>query len=130
MVGRSVSWVAKHPDQAIPNSVKARICLSQNGRCAAHPWERLRPGHFEFDHKLALCLGGAHAEANLRAICTDAHKVKSADDTKLRAKADRVRIKHLGLAKPKGRSFGNRSKKFNGEVSPTARARREQEIEG
>ena len=116
MTGRTVpTWTGETPDSAIPRLVKARIVMRQDGFCAAHPGEKLRPGHFDFDHELPLCLGGTHSEENIRAICKPAHKAKTAEDVSRKAKADRQRLAHLGLKKPKGRGFrGHR--KFNGEI--------------
>ena len=94
-------WSGKTDDSAIPRLVKARIVMRQNGFCAMHPGEKLRPGHFDFDHELPLCLGGAHSENNIRAICKEAHRAKTAQDVSRKAKADRQRAKHLGIAKPK-----------------------------
>ena len=116
MTGRTVpTWTGKTPDSAIPRTVKARICARQNGFCAAHPGEKLRPGHFDFDHELPLCLGGKHDEENIRAICKPAHKAKTAQDIGMKSKADRQRLAHLGLKKPKGRGF-TAWRKFDGSV--------------
>jgi 5-methylcytosine-specific restriction protein A len=124
LTGRSVpEWVGSTPDAKIPDKVKARIVLRQGGLCAI-TGQRLRPGHFDFDHELPLCLGGAHSEANLRAIVREAHKAKTVEDVKRKAKADRIRIKHLGLKS--GRGFGATCRKMDGSIGLTKRAQREQ----
>jgi len=109
------TWRGKTDDAAIPARVKLRVFERQNGRCAVHPWEKLRPGHFEYDHALALCLGGTHDELNIRAICTDAHKHKTKADVAIKAKIARQRAKHLGI-KPKKPGGFRGHRKFNGEI--------------
>lgn len=97
MTGRSVpEWVGKTPDQEIPKRVKLRVWERCGGKCAL-TGRKLRPGDaYDFDHIIPLTLGGAHAETNLQVVSRDAHKAKTASDVKARAKADRVRAKHLG----------------------------------
>lgn len=129
MTGRAINWVGKHPDAAVPALVKARICLRQSGLCAITK-VRLRPGHIEFDHKTPLSMGGAHDEANLQAITDEAHKVKTRAEAAPRAKADRIRAKHLGLKTP-GSRWPSKCRGFDGRVKPTKRALRAMEgIEG
>lgn len=96
--GRIVSeWVARHPDQAIPPKVKARIWIRCQGRCAL-TGVKLGPGvPHDFDHIKPLSMGGEHREANLQLVSRDAHRRKTAAEAPARAKADRIRAKHLGL---------------------------------
>jgi 5-methylcytosine-specific restriction protein A len=47
--------------------------------------------------------GGQHRESNLQAVYRPAHREKTAAENSAGAKADRTRLKHLGLHKPKGR---------------------------
>ena len=90
MTGRSVAeWVATHPDQAIPKTVKARIFRRYEGRCA--------PGTFDFDHEKPLSMGGVHSEMNLRPVLRTVHRQKTAEEAGPRAKADRTYLKHNGL---------------------------------
>lgn len=98
-------WVADHDDQAIPKRVKLRIFQRCAGKCAV-TGRRVLPGEFDFDHIVPLVLGGRHAENNLQVIWKPAHREKTAVDVASKAKADRIRAKHLGIAKPK-RPFGN-----------------------
>lgn len=89
-------WIGKADDQAIPPRVRLRIFDRCGGRCAV-TGEKLRPGHFQYDHIVALVNGGRHAESNLQTICTEAHKVKTRDDVAIKAKVARIRKKMLGL---------------------------------
>lgn len=96
--GRSVpEWIAKHPDQTIPGSVRSRVFLRFSGRCAECT-RKLRPGHYEMDHTIALTNGGGHRESNLRPLCLDpCHTDKTRADIKQKAKAERVFRKHFGV---------------------------------
>jgi 5-methylcytosine-specific restriction enzyme A len=113
-MSRSVpEWIADHDDQAIPPRVKVRIVERLNG-CCYKTGLKLRPGHFQFDHIIALANGGEHREFNIAPICTEAHKRKTLADVAAKSKIARVKAKHLGLAKPKRGFRGHR--KFNGEI--------------
>lgn len=110
-IGRSVpEWRGDHPDQAIPERVRLRIWQRCGGRCAL-TGKKLRPGDaYEFDHILALALGGEHREFNLQLVSSEAHKAKTRTDVAAKAKADRIAKKHLGLwpkakSKLSGRGF-------------------------
>lgn len=108
---RSVDeWVAAHDDQAIPKRVKLRIWEREGGRCAL-TGRKIMPGDaYDFEHRIALCNGGEHREGNICLALRAAHREKTADDVKLRAKTDRVRAKHIG-AWPKS-PFKIRSRGF------------------
>lgn len=126
MTGRTrPEWVGKTPDARIPNAVRARIWLRCEGRCALTGLKiDAAKQPYDFDHIKPLSMGGEHRETNLQLVLREAHRKKTTAEAGPRAKADRIRLKHLGL-KSKGRGFGNRSRKFDGTVSLTARARRE-----
>lgn len=113
--GRSVKeWIGKTPDTPVPPRVKLRVFEAYEGRCYLSG-VKIQPGMaWEVEHKLALCLGGENRETNLAPALKAPHRAKSADDVARKSKADRVRIKHLGL-KPKGRGFAG-WRKFNGEI--------------
>lgn len=116
---RSVpEWVASHPDQAIPASVKLRVWNRCDGKCAL-TGRRLRVGDaYDFDHIRPLSMGGQHAETNLQLVGKEAHKEKSSAETTVRAKADRTRAKHLGVW-PKGQKIRGRNsfqKRYQGET--------------
>ena len=89
-------WQGKTDDTAPPKLVKARLLLKHGGRCAL-TGHKFRPGDvIQFDHVLALGLGGENREANLAPVLAQAHAAKTADDTRAIRKADRVRLKHMG----------------------------------
>lgn len=91
-------WIADHDDKAIPPRVKLRIWERENGRCYL-TGKKIRPGDkFEYEHKIALSLGGEHRESNIFLALTAPHKIKSASDRRAKAKTDRTRQKHLGIA--------------------------------
>ena len=63
----------------------------------------------EFDHVYQLALGGPDTDDNLRPISPAAHKDKSRDDAKIRAKVRRLTGANKQKPKrrfPKGRGFG------------------------
>ena len=111
MTGRSVpEWYSDNPDAAIPARVRLRVFVAHGGRCALSG-RKIMPGDvWQVDHRIPLALGGAHAESNLQPVLSSAHKVKTADDVRAKAKAARIRAKHLGIHPPsrrplKGRPF-------------------------
>ena len=58
----------------------------------------------QFDHVIADSHGGEPSLDNCAAVCPDCHKTKSASyDTPVAAKIKRIRDKHLGIVRPKGR---------------------------
>lgn len=113
--GRDVKeWQGKTPNSVPPPTVKARVFLRAGGRChitglkiAGKPWQ--------VEHIKPLWAGGENREKNMAPALVDPHKEKTAEEGDIREKADRVRIKHLGL-KPKpignskiqSRGFGKR----------------------
>lgn len=103
MTGRSVpTWQGSTPDAAIPARVRLRVFERCNGVCAL-TGRKIRPGdQWDLDHARPLSMGGAHSEDNLRVVWRPAHREKTADEATDRAKADRIRAKHLGL-KPKSK---------------------------
>lgn len=104
MTGRSTDlWQGSTPDAAIPTRVRLRVFERHGGVCAL-TGRKIRAGDaWDLDHRVPLVLGGAHREDNLRPVLKDAHKAKTAQDVAAKAKADRVRAKHLGIY-PKSRA--------------------------
>lgn len=96
-MSRSVpEWRATHDDQAIPKSVKARIWLKCDGRCALTD-KKLGPGDQpQFDHITPLWKGGEHRETNLQLLCGEAHREKTKAEARDHAKADRIHAKFHG----------------------------------
>jgi 5-methylcytosine-specific restriction protein A len=97
--GRRVDeWIATHPDQAIPKSVKLRIWEREGGRCYLTGLKiNALKDAYEFEHVIALAHGGQHRESNIKLALKEPHKVKSADDAKITAKIRRMSLKDKGL---------------------------------
>ena len=110
---RSVpEWIAKHDDQAIPRLVKLRIWARCDGKCYL-TGRKIMPGDaYEFEHIIALCNGGQHRESNIAIVLSAPHKEKTARDRKEKAKVDRIRLRHLGIVKPRKIRMWRR---FNGD---------------
>jgi 5-methylcytosine-specific restriction enzyme A len=99
--GRSVpEWIGASPDAAVPDGVQLRIFRRQKGLCAILAVS-LKGRKKQLDHKIPLSVGGQHRETNLQWILSDIHTIKSAHETKERAKADRVAKKYAGISRPK-----------------------------
>jgi 5-methylcytosine-specific restriction endonuclease McrA len=86
-------WVAKHDDQAIPESVQRHILERQMNAdgliICPDCGNPIRPGQKKaFDHQKPLADGGEHSEANLRAIHErPCHAIKTVVEAKARTKA-------------------------------------------
>jgi 5-methylcytosine-specific restriction protein A len=64
----------------------------------------LRPGKFQYDHIIPQELGGESTLENCQVLCSACHDAKTfKQDIPAIAKSNRVRAKHLGAVKPKGR---------------------------
>ena len=115
-------WVGATDDSAPPPRVRLRVFEAHGGICHI-TGRKIRPGDaWDLDHVLALCNGGENRESNLAPAIREAHRAKTADDVKQRAKDDRVRKKHLGIWEPKGRPVpgsrrSNLRKHLDGSVS-------------
>lgn len=98
MTARTVpEWIATHPDQAIPTSVKLRIWTRENGRCHLSGRKIMTGDQFEYEHKKPLWLDGEHRESNIFLALKDKHAEKTTEEAGERAKTDRIRAKHLGV---------------------------------
>ena len=102
MTGRTVAeWIGRTPDSKVPAHVRARIFVTHGGTCYLSG-RKIGPADvWELEHVTPLSMGGMHCESNLRPALRDKHKVKTAAEATVRAKADRVRAKHLGITRPK-----------------------------
>lgn len=101
---RSVNeWQGATDDAKIPDRVKVRIWTREGGRCSL-TGRKIMPGEpFDYEHRIALCNGGRHAESNIVLVLRGkVHQAKTAADLALRAKTDRQAKKHLGITRPKG----------------------------
>jgi 5-methylcytosine-specific restriction endonuclease McrA len=101
-MSRSVpEWRGKTDDAKIPDRVKVRILERENFTCylTGQKIDPLRD-EFDFDHKVALILGGEHREFNLFPALRSAHRKKTAVEMGVKSKIARVKKKHL-LGRPK-----------------------------
>lgn len=89
---KSQPWIAKHDDQAIPESVQRHILEGQKNAAGIiicpDCGQPIRPGQAKaFDHEIPLADGGIHGEANLRAIhVKPCHSNKTAAEAIARTK--------------------------------------------
>jgi 5-methylcytosine-specific restriction enzyme A len=74
---------------------KSAVRLRQDFHCACGCGKPLT-GAIEYDHELALDLGGTNDLSNFRALMADCHREKSKADAKLIAKGRRIRRKAAG----------------------------------
>lgn len=94
-------WIGRTDDSMPPPRVKDRIRDRQGNKCAL-TGVALGPGvKVQYDHTVPLWLGGSNTESNLQAVTDTAHKAKTKAEATVRAKCNRTRKKHLGIAKPK-----------------------------
>lgn len=90
---KSEGWVAKHDDQAIPESVQRQILEDQMNAdgliICPDCTNPIRPGQKKaFDHRIPLIDGGTHSQANLRCIHENpCHAIKTVVEAKARTKA-------------------------------------------
>lgn len=124
MTGRSTEeWIGATADSAIPKRVKLRNFLKHGGRC--HISGRIiRSGEaWDCEHVIALVNwtgeGHGNRESNLAPALRDKHKEKTREDVAEKARARKVRGKHLGLkAKAKAVIPGSKAspwkRKLNG----------------
>jgi hypothetical protein len=117
---KTLEWIAKHDDQAIPRYVRARIFETHNGICHISG-RKIMPGDaWDCEHKLALCLGGEHRENNIAPALVAPHRIKTKGDRHQKKKNDRVRRRHIGIRKPRTIT---RWRKFNGEIVNASKER-------
>lgn len=102
MTGRTVpEWIGKTPDTAVPDRVRVRVFNRFGGVCQLTGRKIMAGDVWEVDHAKPLHKGGENRETNLQPVLREPHRAKTASEATARAKADRMRAKHLGLKKPK-----------------------------
>lgn len=97
MTRDTAEWIATNDNQAIPPRVKERVHRRAGGICAGCTRPivgKLRPA---YDHRIALCNGGQHREANLQLLCVPCHAIKTKADVAEKSIVARKRAKHLGI---------------------------------
>lgn len=106
MAARSVpEWIGATPDTPAPARVKLRVFLAYDGVCG-ESGRKIQPGEaWQVDHIRAIINGGENRESNLQPVLVEAHKEKTRRDVKEKAKADRIRKRHLGIENPSKRKL-------------------------
>lgn len=104
MTGRSVDeWIGKTPDTQVPARVRLRVFERHGGVCHISGRKIKAGDAWDLEHVKPLSMGGEHRETNFAPALRDKHREKTAAEAGPRAKADRIRSKHLGTwEKPKG----------------------------
>lgn len=96
-------WKGRTDDAAVPARVRIRVFERFDGRCYL-TGRKIMPGdRWELDHIVALANGGSHDEANLAPALASAHKEKTKADVKTKSKVARIKAKHIGADRKKGR---------------------------
>jgi 5-methylcytosine-specific restriction protein A len=96
-------WIGKTDDEPVPPRVRLRVFEHFHGVCGICT-VKIIAKRWTCDHKKALANGGANRESNLWPIheaCD--RKVKTPADAAEKRVNNRVRSKHLGIKKRKGR---------------------------
>lgn len=93
-------WVGKTDDTPIPARAKIRIYERFGGRCA-HCGNKVLPA--EYDHIVPLVAGGRNSEDNIQLLCRPCHQAKTAEDVAEKSKVARIKAKHIGADRKKGR---------------------------
>lgn len=92
-------WIGRTDETPLPPRVKARIIERQDGICACgcgQPFTAKDPA--EFDHVLALILGGENRETNMQGLRPGCHRSKTTADVAVKSRDQRKSKKHLGIA--------------------------------
>lgn len=113
-------WIGASDDAKIPDRIKLRIWVREQGRCYL-TGAQIRPGDkYQFEHKVALCNGGQHRESNIFLALDDPHKDKTAEDRAQKERDDRIIKRHAGIKKPRTIT---RWRKFDGTPVNASRER-------
>lgn len=110
-------WKGKTYDDPIPNRVKIRLFQATGGRCAICTRLIYIGMSWVCDHMLALANGGRHAEDNLQVLCEECHKTKTRSDVAMKALANRIKTKHLGLKRSRNPMPGSRASGWKRKMS-------------
>lgn len=94
-------WIGKTDDHRAPGKVRDRIMARDNRICHLCKCEIQVGQKWDLDHVKALINGGENRESNLRPAHRKCHVDKTALDVAEKAKVAAIRMKHLGITKPK-----------------------------
>lgn len=96
-------WIGKSDDDLVPPRVRLRVFLKFDGICGICT-VKIRGRHWVCDHLKAIVNGGENRERNLWPIHVACdRKIKTPADVAEKKINNRVRMKHLGIKKRKGR---------------------------
>lgn len=87
--------------KALSRLARVKIFDREGGCChlCGQPINASRGELWELDHKIPLWMGGDDLPSNLFPVHVKCHVTKSAQDTPVKCKIDRIRAKHLGIKK-------------------------------
>lgn len=112
--------------RAVSKARREKIIQAQDGVCKRAHCEAPAT---DVDHILPLWVGGTNRDDNLEGLCVDCHKRKTRAEAKARGKVNRIVARDTGTRRERtpigGRGFGDRTRKFSGEVSLTKAAQRQ-----
>ena len=114
-------WIGKSDITPIPPRVRLRVFERHGGTCYLSK-RKIRPGDdWDCDHIVALINGGENRESNLAPALRSAHREKTAQDVKIKAKAARLRKKHIGADKGRKRAVipGSKASKWKQKIDGT-----------
>lgn len=95
-------WIGKNDDDPVPPRVRLRVFLKFGGVCC-ECGVKISGKRWICDHRTAIINGGENRERNLGPIHEVCDKTKTAADVATKKIDNRVRSKHLGIKKRKGR---------------------------
>jgi 5-methylcytosine-specific restriction protein A len=121
---RSVpEWIGKTDDESAPDRVRLRLFQKRFGVCAICS-RQLRAGHWDLDHKVAICNGGENRESNLWAVCdVPCHRNKTKADVAEKSAAYQQQLSHTGARKRKSSFQTNKDGPFKKCMDGTTKRR-------
>ena len=121
-------WIGKTDDTPIPQRVKARVFLAQDGICGCGCGVKMAQSGegVDYDHITALINGGENREGNIQALRRPCHKAKTRRDVAKKSVTARKRANHLGIREAKHPLPGSRKSKWKRKISGEVLRREDQ----
>jgi len=98
-----VEWCPPEERKRLTKKQWTELFIEQDGRCARCGQRLVIKGANEVEiwdeHLLSLAMGGSNALSNRQLWCKICSRVKTDQEAPVRAKSNRVRAKHIGVAK-------------------------------
>ena len=116
MSRKTPEWIGKTDDTSAPPRVRLRVFEAHSGKCYLTGLKITPADKWEMDHKIALINGGENREDNLAPALVKAHRQKTNQDVKIKARDTRIRQKHIGITKTKSSFSTSRSGKYKAKV--------------